>query len=116
MTVLRLTEFLERGERLPRPDRCPCEVSPPQMFPGPTLETQGEWPHSPISPTDLSPHEELLGDRGLLPAHLPESCAYPQDRTGEVPRPGAFSVQRVLTVKGMGAWKPCMDLSFLPWP
>jgi serine/threonine protein kinase len=26
MTVLRLTELLERGERLPRPDRCPSEV------------------------------------------------------------------------------------------
>ncbi|XP_047387358.1 non-receptor tyrosine-protein kinase TYK2 isoform X1 [Sciurus carolinensis] len=26
MTVLRLTELLERGERLPRPDRCPCEI------------------------------------------------------------------------------------------
>ncbi|XP_077833436.1 non-receptor tyrosine-protein kinase TYK2 isoform X7 [Macaca mulatta] len=26
MTVLRLTELLERGERLPRPDKCPCEV------------------------------------------------------------------------------------------
>ncbi|XP_023572899.1 non-receptor tyrosine-protein kinase TYK2 [Octodon degus] len=26
MTVLRLTELLERGERLPRPDRCPLEV------------------------------------------------------------------------------------------
>ncbi|XP_032251962.1 non-receptor tyrosine-protein kinase TYK2 isoform X1 [Phoca vitulina] len=25
MTVLRLTELLERGERLPRPERCPCE-------------------------------------------------------------------------------------------
>uniref|UniRef100_A0A452S2E2 Tyrosine-protein kinase n=1 Tax=Ursus americanus TaxID=9643 RepID=A0A452S2E2_URSAM len=26
MTVLRLTELLERGERLPRPERCPCEI------------------------------------------------------------------------------------------
>ncbi|XP_031515786.1 non-receptor tyrosine-protein kinase TYK2 isoform X3 [Papio anubis] len=26
MTVLRLTELLERGERLPRPDKCPCEL------------------------------------------------------------------------------------------
>ncbi|XP_078216666.1 non-receptor tyrosine-protein kinase TYK2 isoform X11 [Callithrix jacchus] len=26
VTVLRLTELLERGERLPRPDKCPCEV------------------------------------------------------------------------------------------
>nr|XP_055094181.1 non-receptor tyrosine-protein kinase TYK2 isoform X3 [Symphalangus syndactylus] len=26
MTVLRLTELLERGERLPRPNKCPCEV------------------------------------------------------------------------------------------
>ncbi|XP_015344486.1 non-receptor tyrosine-protein kinase TYK2 isoform X1 [Marmota marmota marmota] len=26
ITVLRLTELLERGERLPRPDRCPCEI------------------------------------------------------------------------------------------
>ncbi|KAM5238053.1 non-receptor tyrosine-protein kinase TYK2 [Ctenodactylus gundi] len=26
MTVLRLTELLERGERLPRPDRCPREI------------------------------------------------------------------------------------------
>ncbi|XP_012889393.1 PREDICTED: non-receptor tyrosine-protein kinase TYK2 [Dipodomys ordii] len=26
MTVLRLTELLERGERLPRPDKCPSEV------------------------------------------------------------------------------------------
>lgn len=72
------------------------------MFPVPTLTTQGAWTHSPISPADLSPHEELLGDRGLLPAHLPESCAYPQDSTGEVPRPGAFGVQRVLMIKGIG--------------
>ncbi|XP_077624056.1 non-receptor tyrosine-protein kinase TYK2 [Crocuta crocuta] len=26
MTVLRLTELLERGERLPRPEKCPCEI------------------------------------------------------------------------------------------
>uniref|UniRef100_A0A8C9P742 Tyrosine-protein kinase n=1 Tax=Spermophilus dauricus TaxID=99837 RepID=A0A8C9P742_SPEDA len=26
ITVLRLTELLGRGERLPRPDRCPCEI------------------------------------------------------------------------------------------
>lgn len=26
MTVLRLTELLERGERLPRPEKCPHEV------------------------------------------------------------------------------------------
>ncbi|XP_058146463.1 LOW QUALITY PROTEIN: non-receptor tyrosine-protein kinase TYK2 [Dasypus novemcinctus] len=26
MTVLRLTELLERGDRLPRPEGCPCEV------------------------------------------------------------------------------------------
>uniref|UniRef100_G3STB4 Tyrosine-protein kinase n=1 Tax=Loxodonta africana TaxID=9785 RepID=G3STB4_LOXAF len=26
MTVLRLTELLERGERLPRPEACPCEI------------------------------------------------------------------------------------------
>ncbi|KAI5936058.1 Non-receptor tyrosine-protein kinase TYK2 [Manis javanica] len=26
MTVLRLTEVLERGERLPRPEKCPCEI------------------------------------------------------------------------------------------
>lgn len=37
MTVLRLTELLERGERLPRPDKCPCEVrpSPPPLRPLP---------------------------------------------------------------------------------
>lgn len=33
MTVLRLTELLERGERLPRPDRCPCEVRPRMAAP-----------------------------------------------------------------------------------
>ncbi|XP_065731740.1 non-receptor tyrosine-protein kinase TYK2 isoform X7 [Phocoena phocoena] len=26
MTVLRLTELLERGERLPQPEKCPCEI------------------------------------------------------------------------------------------
>lgn len=26
MAVLRLTELLDRGERLPRPDRCPGEI------------------------------------------------------------------------------------------
>ncbi|XP_006161609.1 non-receptor tyrosine-protein kinase TYK2 isoform X1 [Tupaia chinensis] len=26
MTVLRLTELLDRGERLPQPDKCPCEI------------------------------------------------------------------------------------------
>lgn len=31
LTVLRLTELLERGERLPRPEKCPYEVRLPLL-------------------------------------------------------------------------------------
>lgn len=80
ITVLRLTELLERGERLPRPDKCPCEVRPSLPFLLLSSIHGDGSSHSPISPSlDLSSHEELLGGRGLLPPHLPEPHTHPQD-------------------------------------
>uniref|UniRef100_A0A8C0P1K8 Tyrosine-protein kinase n=1 Tax=Canis lupus familiaris TaxID=9615 RepID=A0A8C0P1K8_CANLF len=108
MTVLRLTELLERGERLPRPEKCPYEVRPPSPFSSPRCRTAERAATTvPVSSCpDLSPHEELLGGRSFIPPHLPEPHTHSQDGPGEIPRPGRLSVQCLLkpTCSSQGDW------------
>uniref|UniRef100_A0A2K5F005 Tyrosine-protein kinase n=1 Tax=Aotus nancymaae TaxID=37293 RepID=A0A2K5F005_AOTNA len=80
VTVLRLTELLERGERLPRPDKCPCEVRLPLFFAVPAiLLWEGNSHLLWFFLLGVSPHEELLGDGGILPSNLPEPHTRPED-------------------------------------
>ena len=53
MTVLRLTELLERGERLPQPERCPSEVRSSLCSSPPWDQGESEQPGEASLPDSL---------------------------------------------------------------